>query len=352
MERIRRVALIAALALVAAAAGNVAAAVPGTAPATDTASLTDTAPAAGTASAAAANAPALDEVDVFGEQPGPGLWKVTKGAHVLWLLGTLDHVPRRMQWRSRAVEAALDGSQELLTGGPAVSAHAGPIMLLRLYLQWRGLQKDPGGTRLSDWLPPPLYARFEALKARYDPRDARIERLRPPFAALRLYRRALAAADLTRGDEIEAAVIELARRRRIPIERARLKVGDPLGTLKQVRALSPAQEVDCLATTVARLETDLPLMQQRARAWATGDIARLRALPFPDQRQACIAELSAAPAVRALVDEAANAWISAAEAALTSHAVSFALQPMRQLLAPDGPLAHFHAEGYQVDSPQ
>jgi uncharacterized protein YbaP (TraB family) len=346
MERIRPVALIAALALVAAAAGNAAAAMPGTAPATDTA------PAAAGASTAAADAQVLDEVDVFGEQPGPGLWKVTKGTHVLWLLGTLDHVPRRMQWRSRAVEAALEDSQELLTGGPAISAHAGPIMLLRLYLRWRGVQKDPDGTRLSDWLPPPLYARFEALKARYDPHDARIERLRPPFAALRLYRRALTAADLTRGDEIEAAVIELARRRRIPIERARLKVGDPLGTLKQVGALSPAQEVDCLATTVARLETDLPLMQQRARAWATGDIARLRALPFPDQRQACIAELSAAPAVRALVDEAANAWISAAEATLTVHTVSFALQPMRQLLAPDGPLAHFRAEGYRVDSPQ
>jgi len=299
----------------------------------------------------AADAAPLAQIEVVGEQPGPGLWKVTRGDHVLWLLGTLDHVPARMQWHSRAVQSALDDSQEVLASGPAVLTHAGPIMLLRLYLQWRGMQKDPGRTRLRDWLPAPLYARFEALKRRYDARDRRIERLRPPFAALRLYRRAVAAAGLTRGDEIERTVIALARRRHIPITHARLDVNDPLRTLKQVRALSPAVEVDCLATTISRLETDLPVMQQRAQAWALGDIRRLRALPYPDQREVCITALSAAPTVRTLVDNASQAWISAAEAALNTHRVSFAIQPIYRLLAADGPLARLRAEGCDVRSP-
>ena len=293
----------------------------------------------------------LAQIEVVGEQPGPGLWKVTKGDHVMWLLGTLNHVPARMQWHSRAVLSALDDSQELLASGPAVSAHAGPIMLLRLYLQWRGMQKDPGGTRLRDWLQAPLYGRFETLKERYDAHDGRIEKLRPPFAALRLYRRALDAAGLTRRDEIERTVLGLARRRHIPITHARLEVPEPLRTLKQVRALSPAVEVDCLATTIERLESDLPAMQQRAQAWAVGDVQRLRALPYPDQREVCIEALSAAPTVRTLVDNASQAWISAAEAALNAHRVSFALQPIYQLLAADGPLARFRAEGYQVRSP-
>src|SRR5664279_5984796 len=29
----------------------------------------------------------LDEVLITGEQSGPGLWKVSKGNHVLWILG-------------------------------------------------------------------------------------------------------------------------------------------------------------------------------------------------------------------------------------------------------------------------
>jgi uncharacterized protein YbaP (TraB family) len=308
-------------------------------------------PTQGSPPAAASDAASLAEIEVVGEQPGPGLWKVTKGDHVLWLLGTLDHVPKRMQWHSRTVEMALADSQELLASGPAVSAHVGPILLLRLYAQWRGMQTDPDRTRLQDWLPAPLYTRFEALKDRYDAHDTRIEKLRPPFAALRLYQRALDSAGLTRRDEIEQTVTGLARRNHVPVEHARLQVDDPLSTLKQVRAISPALEVDCLASTVSRLESDLPAMQERARAWAVGDVERLRTLPFPDQRQVCISALSAAPAVRTLVDNASEAWVSAAESALNAHRVSFALRPIYDLLATDGPLARFRAEGYGVHSP-
>ncbi len=82
----------------------------------------------------------LDEVDVLGNAPGPRLWKVTKGDHVLWLLGTLDHVPKRMSWHSNEVEQALRHSQQVLTSVPGVSAHFGPIMAVRLYAQWRGMQ--------------------------------------------------------------------------------------------------------------------------------------------------------------------------------------------------------------------
>jgi uncharacterized protein YbaP (TraB family) len=294
----------------------------------------------------------LDEVDVVGEQPGPGLWKVTKNGHVLWILGTLDHVPRRMTWHSRQVEAAIASSQELITSAPAVSAPMNPILMVRLYVQWRGLQKDPDHSRLRDWLPATLYARFETLKARYDPRDNRIEELRPPFTALRLYQRALETVGLTRDNEIAATVLTLAGRHRVRIDRPPVRVADPLGALKQVRAISPAQEVSCLATTVDRLEGDLPSMQRRARAWAIGDVPQLRALPYPNQLQACLDEMSAAPDVKQLLTAASQAWMGAAEAALDRDRVSFALRPIYDLLADDGPLAHFRAEGYRIDAPK
>lgn len=270
---------------------------------------------------------------------------------MLWVLGTLDNVPKRMKWHPRAVESALNRSQALLPSVPAVSARIGPFLWIRLYAQWRGMQRDPDRTQLRDWLPAPLYARFEALKARYDPDDARIEQLRPPFAALRLYRRALDTVGLTRTNEIEHTVLAMAERRGVPVERARLRVADPLGTLKQVRALSPAAEVDCLAATMQRLETDLPLMQQRARDWAVGDVAALRALPYPDQLEACASDLSVAPDVAALVAGVSQAWVSAADGLLRQRRVSFATLPIYQLLAAGGPLAHFRAEGYRVDGP-
>jgi hypothetical protein len=55
------------------------------------------------ASSAAATAPNTaeqslppQEVEVTGERPGPRLWRVSKADHVIWLLGTLDPLPRRM----------------------------------------------------------------------------------------------------------------------------------------------------------------------------------------------------------------------------------------------------------------
>lgn len=310
----------------------------------------------GTASAAAAvmagaGLEQLDEIAIIGERPGPRLWKVSKGDHVLWLLGTLSHIPKHMTWRSSEVESALAGSQQLLASGPSVSASVGPFAAIRLYMQWRHTQKSPDRLRLDVWLPAPLYARFEALKARFDPGDDGIEELRPSFAALRLYEHAVDAAGMTQHDEVEQAVIKLAKRRGIPIQRATLRVDDPSGTLKEVSALPPTVEVDCLAATVARIETDLPSMQQRARAWAIGDVDGLRALPYPNQREVCINALSNSPRIKALVDAVVRAWSSEAEAALNRNRVSFAMRPIYELLDGEGPLAKFRAEGYSVEGP-
>lgn len=310
-----------------------------------------------TARAAAGRPPAaaapqqLEEIAIIGERPGPRLWKVSKGEHVLWLLGTLNHLPKRMTWRSSEVEAALAESQELLTSGLSVSASVGPIGAIRLYVQWRRTQKNPDRLKLNVWLPAPLYARFEALKARFDADDDGIEELRPSFAALRLYEHAVDAAGMTAHDQVEQTVVRLAKRRGIPIQRAELKVEDPSGALKEVSALPPTVEIDCLAATVTRIETDLPSMQERAKAWAIGDVDRLRALPYPNQREVCLSALSNSPRIKALIDRVGQAWRTEAESALIRNRVSFAMRPIYELLDTDGPLAKFRAEGYVVEGP-
>ncbi len=189
-------------------------------------------------------------------------------------------------------------------------------------------------------------------KARFDAGDDRIEQLRPPFAALRLYQRAVERVGLTRTNQVEHAVVALAERDGIPIRRARLDVDDPLDTLKQLRALSPAVEVDCLATTMKRLETDLPSMRERAHAWAIGDVERLRELPYPNQLEACIDDLSASPRVKLLVENAAQAWSATAESNLDRYRLSFAIRPIYDLLARlPVPLARPFVEGYRIEGP-
>ena len=59
-----------------------------------------------------------DEIVVTGEYPGPGLWKVTRAdepaGHTLWIIGDPPPLPKRLAWKSTAVEAVVLRSQEIL----------------------------------------------------------------------------------------------------------------------------------------------------------------------------------------------------------------------------------------------
>src|SRR5512144_526898 len=61
---------------------------------------------------------AMDEIVVTGEYPGPGLWKVTRegepAGHTLWIIGDPPPLPKRLAWKSTAVEAVVLRSQEIL----------------------------------------------------------------------------------------------------------------------------------------------------------------------------------------------------------------------------------------------
>ncbi len=37
--------------------------------------------------------PTVQQVEITGVRPGPSLWRVSQGDHVVWLLGTLDPLP-------------------------------------------------------------------------------------------------------------------------------------------------------------------------------------------------------------------------------------------------------------------
>lgn len=53
-----------------------------------------------------------ETVLVTGEHPGPGLVKVSRDGHVLWVLGSIGSVPETIAWRTDEVEAAIAQSQE------------------------------------------------------------------------------------------------------------------------------------------------------------------------------------------------------------------------------------------------
>ena len=305
---------------------------------------------AGPAAPGAAAAP-VEEVVITGEWAGPKLWKVSRGDHALWLLGTPDTLPRKMTWRSAAIESVLGEVQEVIANGPSLEVNAGPITAIRLYLQWRHVRNNDNGETLQAALPPALYARYAVLKARYAPHDSKLDERRPMVAAGRLYFEALKAAGLTAADSVQETVFRLADRHHVKVHRISLRVEDPRSVLAEVSATPRSAELACFEATLARLETDVGPMVLRARAWAQGDVEQLRRLPYTDNLETCLQQLSGSARVRDLKARGDGLWMAAVESALANNRSTLALYPINALIGKDSMLARLRARGYQVEGP-
>lgn len=301
----------------------------------------------------------LETVVVSGVQPGPGLWKVSKDDHVLWVLGTLSPLPRRMSWESREVEGVIAQAQRvLLTPRVDVDVAGGALAGVFLLPSLLKARNNPDKQTLADVLPADLYARWQPLKRKYIGRSDSVEKRRPIFAAQELYEEATDDAGLRIDGKVSETVEKLAKKHDVALESPSLKVrlAEPRDTLREF-AKTSLDDIDCLRKTVERLETDLPAMQLRANAWAVGDIEALRALPYVDQNQACRDAMLRNSIVQErgmgdLRERLAATWLAAAEKTLHDNAVSLAVLPMSQLFADDGYLAALQARGYAVEAPQ
>ncbi|MCF7222776.1 TraB/GumN family protein [Marilutibacter chinensis] len=299
----------------------------------------------------------LDAIVVSGVLPGPGLWKISRDGHVMWVLGTLAPLPRRMEWEAREVERVITGAQEvMLAPNVNIKAEVGFFRGLALAPRLVGARRNPDGARLENIVPATDYARWQALKARYIGRDRGIESWRPMFAAMKLYEEAVEDTGLRIDDGISGRVEELAAEHAVTLSKPGVEVviEDPKQAISEFKQ-GRIDDLACFSRTLDRLETDLAFMRDRANAWAVGDIEGLRALPYTDQFEAC---RDAASNIQALRDRAGDLplqvhaqWLAEAERALSNNPVTLALLPMRELLSDDGLAAAMRARGYTVEAP-
>ncbi|HEY0231933.1 MAG TPA: TraB/GumN family protein [Dokdonella sp.] len=309
------------------------------------------------ASTAPTDAPTLDTVLVTGEQPGPGLWKVSKDDHVLWILGTWSPLPRGMTWRSTQAQELIAQSQEVLTT-PRPNIEIGFFHRLTLLPALIGVRNNPDHAKLKDVLPADLYARWQTLKERYIGNDKGVESQRPMFAARELYSKALGKSGLTLKNDAQSLVENLAKQDKVKLTEIKvgIEVDEPRQLIRDFKNTPRDADVACLRATMDRLETDLQTMKQRANAWASGDLEGLRNLPYIDQTEACIAAVASSPGLRGRVEAArthvAEEWGKAAEAALARNTSTFAVAPMSELTRDNGWLSALRARGYAVEAPE
>jgi uncharacterized protein YbaP (TraB family) len=294
------------------------------------------------------NKPAVSETPsqglVTGEQPGPKLWKITSGEHVLWALGRPPiPLPKKVVWRSKEVETVLASTQELILDDEIAWAPKSPDISERARLidQFNDIHTLPWKQTLKDVVPEDLYARFETLKTAFDPKDGGMEHLRPWAAAITLRNDALRSLNLT-----DDAIFRTMRRK-AGWGTHETDVVTDADFQEYLRNAVTNRSLSCLGATVSALEADRDDLQRLANASATDDIGALQQLvprqkPFPrlpalfdnDQR------------AKDIVAHHREQLLAATEQALKAHKTTFAVVSMDELFAPDGWLATLRARGF------
>ena len=295
-------------------------------------------------------------VVVSGLQPGPRLWTVSRDGHVMWVLGTQSPLPKGLDWAPGETAARVREARVVLRPPMVeVGADIGFFSGLALLPRALSARKNPDGKTLAQVLPADVYARWVPLKSRYLGRDRGVEKFRPLFAASELWNAAIRKSGLSRDDIAWREIADLVEETKPDVRRPTItvKLQDPGKILKQIKGTA-LDDTACFERTLTRLEVDLDNMRRRGNAWAVGDLATLRALPYVDAAQACQDAMMSASIVkeRGLGDldaRAEAAWLAEAERSIKDAAVSFAMLPIQELLDADGYIARLRARGYTVD---
>jgi soluble cytochrome b562 len=319
----------------------------------------------------------LETVLVVGEQPGPGLWKISKGDHVLWVLANFSPLSPKVTWRSKQIEDRIAESQEVLYP-PEVNLKGNVGILRGLTLIPAALKagKNPDGKKLKEVLPADIYAKWRVLREKYIGKDDDVEKWRPSIALETLNGTALRKSGLS-GSPVAGVVTKAAKQHKVrvnvlPAINRTLDIQDPRGMLK---GASKVEEPDlaCFVRGLDSLEGNIERAKANANAWARGDIEKLRSLNRERRLEdVCIYQLltgftdssskDAAHARKLLEDtkwhvewaqvQAMQDWVAAAQKALEKNRSTFSVLPVDQVFRKDGAVEKLRALGYVVEEPR
>ena len=297
-------------------------------------------------------------VVVEGRRPGPGVWKVSKGDHVMWVFGLYSPLPQKMEWDASHVERLVARSQEVLLP-PGFGIDVGWWRGLTLLPTMIGLQNNPDGAKLQDVLPADVYARWQVLKDKYIGNDDGVERDRPLFAAEKLLHAGLKKNGLVQNMAVSNQIEKIAKQNKVKLTWTMLgiELDDPRRTLKEFKTTQMG-DLACFTRTVEGLDSDIGTMRLGANAWANGNIADLARLDLAKRDDVCVDALlnsslaKTTPAFQNVRERIRTNWMKAAERSLTGNTSTFALLQMKDILDPNGYLADLKAKGYTVESPK
>jgi TraB/PrgY/gumN family len=288
----------------------------------------------------------LQEVLVAADHAGPALWKVTSGHHLLWILAEPPTpLPTGIVWRTKQVEAAIAGAQELiLDGGITFNSLMSATPLSAATYQ--DMRTIPGQlTSLKDVVPTDLYRRFEALKDAFAANYDSLEQLRPWAAGFELSKHVMKTLSLS-DTAVSDTVLRLGWRAKV------ITLYTYADYAQFEKNSKSSRSVSCLEEIVSELEADRDDLQRLEDAWSVGDIDALREIGLRRKPEKCVLDMfDNDQQARYVTAHHTEQWLAAVDLALKTRNTTFALVPADKIFAPDGWLTALRARGYDVQEP-
>jgi hypothetical protein len=294
--------------------------------------------AAPPAAAADPEGTVVQELVVTAKAGGPAWWRVSSGAGTVYILGTVDALPKGQAWDTALLRRRLAGANVFI-GPPEVTAGLGDIFAL-LSLRRHFRSRAP----VEDTLPADLRARFLADRPRLSRDPHAYSHWTSLAAGLVMVDDFRKQAHLAR-DEPVGTITRLARAQGVKVTAAGRYKAVPL--LRAAEAGLAAAGPACMADSLDEIEAGPARIRIAAEGWTRGDVAA--ALSAQRGYEKCLASL---PEGADVVTTAMADTTTAISAALARPGHGVAAVNLRLLLAQGGVLQRLRAKGYTVTTPE
>lgn len=299
-----------------------------------TASVAQEAPASGWAP---------DEVVVAtAQQPGPAFWHIKKGDSEIFILGTIEEMPKGQSFITKHIAEVIEGSHAVLT---PPTASAGIFTAGWFLLTHRGLLSMPDGKKLQDTLPPDLKSRYLAVLKEVKANPAKLDDDPPVIVAYKLQDRYSETHNLQYHELVES-VEKIAREKHVPMR----AIADysALDLLKEMLRLPLESQQICLGEAVEKIELRNAHAVPLAEAWAAGDLKGMKANYSERNFAKC---LKLVPSYSRVLDRAVKDYLKAIDDALAKPGKTVLLTDIGNLLRNTGVADQLRAKGYVIEGP-
>lgn len=281
----------------------------------------------------------VDEIVVTARRTDAPIWEVTRGDSTLILVGAISGVPRDVEWRPEALEAATRRSQRILF---PQEGRASLADVMRLIWRIRTIARLPNGTTTADYLSPDVQTRLEAVMA-----DQRNDSWRTNSLMILSMDLMSDKAGYERGRTRNATDVikKAAREARIPVRPVGTVRGDEI--VDNLITAPPATYATCVERALAAAEAGPEGAAMRIAAWKARRVPEVMAQPLEQALGLCWpwGDPEIAPLLR-------RQWAEAVQTALGEPGVTMAVAQLRVLAEPNGVLDALEAEGYEIEGPE